>query len=62
MTMTLEELKERLKREPELTLLEVLNISSEELVDRFADVIEDKQEQLRNDLEIEDGDDVEESD
>lgn len=43
MTMTLEELKEQLKDrvDPDL-LLEELDISTEELVDRFEDKIEQK--------------------
>jgi len=51
MSLTFEEIKERLKRLDEVTLLEVLNISSEELVERFDDIIEDKQEELEEDLE-----------
>jgi hypothetical protein len=35
----------------EITLLEVLNISSEELVERFADKIEDKFDELEIDLD-----------
>ena len=46
MTLTRWDLKERLKRLDEVTLLEVLDISSEELVERFEDLIEDKYEQL----------------
>jgi len=30
----------------EVTLLEILNISSEDLVERFEDIVEDKQEKL----------------
>lgn len=43
MTLTLEELKEQLKErvDPDL-LLEELNISTEELVDRFEDKIEQR--------------------
>lgn len=43
MTITLEELKEQLKErvDPDL-LLEELNISTEELVDRFEDKIEQR--------------------
>jgi len=42
---------ERMSRLDEITLLEVLNISSEELVERFADKIEDKFEELEIDLD-----------
>lgn len=53
MSLTLEEIKERLKRLDEITLLEVLDISSEELVERFSDVIEEKSDDLEEDLEEE---------
>ena len=53
MSLTLEEIKERLKRLDEITLLEVLDISSEELVERFTDVIEEKSDELEEDLEEE---------
>jgi hypothetical protein len=42
---------ERMSRLDEITLLEVLDISSEELVERFADKIEDKFEELEIDLD-----------
>ena len=41
-----EELKEKLKHWDEITLLEELKISSEDLVERFVDVIEDNFEKL----------------
>lgn len=40
MPLTQCELEERLKREDEVSLLELLDISSEELVERFKDRIE----------------------
>lgn len=46
MTLTLPELIERLKELDEVTLLELLGITSESLIDRFSDVIEDKQDTL----------------
>ena len=47
MAVTLEELKEKLKaRVDAITLLEILEISSEELVDRFEDFIENKFDKL----------------
>lgn len=49
--MTLTDAMERLKQLDEITLLEILEISSEDLVDRFQDVIEDKLEYLEEDLE-----------
>lgn len=54
MSLTLVELKERLKRLDETILCEVLDITSEELVDRFEDLIEDKFEELESDLEDQD--------
>lgn len=51
MALTFEELKERLKRLDEVTLLEVLEISSEDLIDRFEDKIEDRHEELEPELE-----------
>ena len=46
MTITFEELKQQLKRLDEVTLLEVLDIASEDIVDRFQDIIEDKYDEL----------------
>ena len=46
MTTTFNELKEHLTTLDEVSLLEVLEINSEELVERFEDKIESKQEQL----------------
>lgn len=42
MILTLPEIMERLKSLDEITLLEVLGITSENIVDRFEDIIEDK--------------------
>jgi ribosome assembly protein YihI (activator of Der GTPase) len=44
--MTLHDLAEKLKKVEEVTLMETLEISSEELVDRFLDRIEEKFETL----------------
>ena len=49
--ITFEELKEALKRLDEVTLLELLGIQSDDLVERFDDVIEKKQEYLTKELE-----------
>lgn len=46
MTLTLEEIKERMKRWDELAILEELSITSEDLIDRFSDMIEDKVDYL----------------
>lgn len=49
--ITFEELKEALKRLDEVTLLELLGIQSDDLVDRFDDVIEKKQEYLTKEID-----------
>ena len=41
MNLTFEEIKERLKQFDEMTLCEILEISSDDLVERFDDIIED---------------------
>jgi hypothetical protein len=46
MTLTLEEIKERMKRWDEVSILEELGIRSEELVERFDDYIEDHADHL----------------
>jgi len=51
--MTIVDLSERLKKLEETILLEVLNISSEDIVERFQDKIDDKFEELSDDLEEE---------
>jgi hypothetical protein len=48
---TLEEIKDKLKQLDEVTLMETLEITSEDLVDRFADRIEEKQDTLENDFD-----------
>ncbi len=42
--LTLPELFDRLKQVDEVDLLELLDVSSEELVDRFQDIIEERYE------------------
>lgn len=51
--ITLVELTEKLKQTEETILLELLDVSSEELVDRFSDLIEEKYEQLVEQFEVE---------
>lgn len=51
MSMTFEEIKARLKRLDEVLLLEVLNINSEDIVERFDDFIEDNLDELEEELE-----------
>ena len=51
LNITFEELKEALKRLDEVTLVELLGIQSDDLVERFDDVIEKKQEYLIKELD-----------
>jgi hypothetical protein len=51
MSLTLRDIMERMARLDEITLLEVLDISSEEIVERFADKIENKFDELEIDLD-----------
>jgi hypothetical protein len=46
MALTLEEIKERMKRWDELTIIEELSLRSEEIVERFEDVIEENADRL----------------
>jgi len=50
MTLTFNDLKDRLKSLDEVTLLELLDLKSDDIVDRFEDLIEDKQEQLEKEF------------
>jgi hypothetical protein len=52
--MTFKDLCDKLKQLPEIDLLEVLEISSEDLVYRFEDFIEAKRDYLEDELEVED--------
>ena len=50
--MTLPELKDALANAyDEVTLLELLNITAEDIVDKFADEIEEDQDRLEQELE-----------
>ena len=50
--LTLKELKEKMVDNlSEIDVLELLEISTEDLVERFSDKIEDKYEQILNQLE-----------
>ena len=49
--LTLEELKEKLKSLDEVTLLEILEIYSDEIVEAFEDKIEEEQDKLKRMLE-----------
>jgi hypothetical protein len=46
MSLTFPELLDKLKREDEVYLLELLNIHSDELVERFVDVVEDMYDEI----------------
>lgn len=50
MSLTITDIADRLKRLDEITLLEVLGINSDMIVERFADIIEDKADELEEDL------------
>lgn len=50
MALTIPDIKEKLKLLDEITLLEMLNIHSEELVERFTDIIEDQADQLEEEI------------
>jgi hypothetical protein len=49
--LTLDDVCDRLKHIDEVSLLEVLDISSEDIIDRFIDKIETKFEELAEDLD-----------
>ena len=51
--LTLEELRERLKSLDEVMLLELLQLSSEDLVKAFSDLIEDNFEYLSTEVDWE---------
>lgn len=51
MPLVLSELIEKLKREDEITLLELLEINSEMIIERFSDIIEEKQDYLEESID-----------
>ena len=59
MAITFHELKARLKQIDEVSLLEVLGLTSEDIVERCSDLIEDQYETLAKEFEE---DETEESD
>lgn len=59
MSYTYADVIRRLIQEREIDLLEILEISSEDLVDRFQDKIEEKVEDLINEFEEEQEEDSE---
>lgn len=55
MALTLEELKEKVKEQiNEVDLLEILEVTSEDLVDRFDDIIEEKYDILLEIVDVRD--------
>ena len=48
---TLEEIVMQLKQVDEITLIEMLNISSEDIVDRFRDIIENDADRFEHELQ-----------
>jgi hypothetical protein len=55
---TLADIINHLKRIDEISLLEILEIDSEEIINRFTDKIELKYEQLREDFEQEEDEEL----
>ncbi len=51
MNLTFEELKEKLQRVDEVTLLELLEIRRDDIVERFEDCIEEQQDKLMREIE-----------
>ncbi len=49
--LTTHDLYDRLKQIDEVTLLEILDISAEELVERFGDRIEERWDRLQEDFQ-----------
>lgn len=52
--MTFDDLCERLKQEDEVSIIEILDLSSSELVDSLESLIFDKQDRIRNYYNAED--------
>jgi len=55
-TLTLPELKERLKRLDEVSLLELLGVTSEDLIESYSDTIETNYLQLLKEVDWEEND------
>jgi hypothetical protein len=53
MPLTLNEIYDKLKDIDEITLLEILNITSEDLVERFQDEIDEHADRLEKELQDE---------
>jgi hypothetical protein len=59
-TLTLEELKERLKRLDEMSLLELLDVTSEEIVEYFEDRVEDNYDRLLREVDYDGEENIDE--
>lgn len=51
MNLTLVELKEKLMQFDELDLIELLDLTSEDILDRFEDVVEDNYDKLIKEID-----------
>jgi len=51
MSLTLPDLYDLLINVDEITLLEILNITSEDIIERFKDVIDNKADELENEFD-----------
>ncbi len=51
MSLTFEDIIDRLKQLDEVTILELLDLKTEDIVDRFRDVIEDVIEEIEKELQ-----------
>jgi hypothetical protein len=51
MYLTFNELLERLRQLDEITLVEELGLTAEDIVDRFSDIIESRQDKLKQIVE-----------
>ena len=51
MSLTFEDIMDRLKQLDEVTILELLDLKTEDIVERFRDVIEDMVEELEKELQ-----------
>ena len=58
MSRTFSDVREYLKKQPEISVMEILEITSEDLIDRFDDFIESKLDVLIEELEEMDEEDA----
>jgi hypothetical protein len=60
MTKTTKDLADELRQLDEITLIELLHLRSDDIVDRFGDIIEERYDQIYDFLKEDDDDDNEE--